>query len=71
MTLSYGSKVLKGSLPVPHDRIETWSAALGLQGSAAAEFRQLALLALSPVEVRELVEELQQELRKRTGRRER
>lgn len=71
MTSSYVSKVLKGSLPVPYERIGHWSVALGLVGKEAAVFRELALLALSPPEVREMVAELRQEVAKRSGRKER
>ncbi len=68
MTSSYVSKVLKGSLPVPYDRIGHWSVALGLRGEEAAAFRELALLALSPVEVQQLVAELRRDLEKRSRR---
>ena len=68
VTSSYASKVMNGSRPVPYDRIEDWSAALGLEGAAAAEFKELAVLALSPVEVRELVDGLRRELAKRSAR---
>ncbi len=67
VTSSYLSKVIKGDRPVPYDRIDDWSTALGLGASAAAEFKELALLALSPVEVRELVVGLRRELAKRPG----
>ena len=64
MTSSYVSKVLHGTRPVPYDRIADWSAALGLEGPAAGEFKELALLALSPVEVRELVVQLRRDMAK-------
>ena len=67
MTSSYISKVLNGTRPVPYDRIGDWSTALGLGGTDAETFRELALLALSPIEVRELVGGLRRELAKRPG----
>jgi transcriptional regulator with XRE-family HTH domain len=59
-TSSYVSKVIHGTRPVPYSRIADWSAALGLHGEVAEEFRELALLALSPVDIRKLVAELRQ-----------
>lgn len=64
VTSSYLSKVIKGDRPVPYERIGDWAAALDLDGDADAEFKELAWLALSPVEVRELVGELRREGRR-------
>jgi hypothetical protein len=47
---------------VPYERIGQWADALGLAGKQVDEFHELAWLALSPEEVRELVAELRREL---------
>lgn len=69
VTSSYLSKVIKGDRPVPYDRIDKWAAALDLEGDDAAEFKELAWLALSPVEVQELVAELRSRAAKQVGKR--
>lgn len=40
--------VIKGKSPIPLAQLDEWTAALGLEGEAAAEFRRLALAEQAP-----------------------
>ena len=42
------SQIIRGERPIPLDKLDAWTNALGLEGDDAAEFRRLALAAQAP-----------------------
>lgn len=69
VTSSYVSKVLNGTRAVPYAKISKWALAMKLSASEQEEFRELALLALCPNEISDLVDELRQQVRRLEAKR--